>query len=128
MKKIILLVLGILLGGVGLASAAPASGLLTPSSCAPVAIDNVVVTEITGNTSSYSTTAGVDFVKVTNPDSANGIWCSGDSAVAISGTTHLGDYVAFNYGWLTWSIGRVQKWYCLAKTAPVTAVVCLHKS
>ena len=127
--KNLIAVLGLLLAG-GVAAPAGAE-ILSPTSCSTQTVTSSTVLEVTGNTTVLGTTAGVDWVKVANQDTANDVFCSQDSAVAISGLK-IGDRVAHAaaspWNWLSWAIGKRQPWYCLAATASVVVMVCTHKS
>jgi hypothetical protein len=98
--------------------------------CLTISVSSSTVTEMAANTSDAMTSTGTTAIKITNLDTANDIWCSHDSAVAISGTTHLGDQVAHAsaapWNWLSWNIGPEEPFYCLSQTAAVKTEVCRY--
>lgn len=126
MKKALLAVLLVL--APSLAPALPNATTRTEK-CVPLVISSSSPTEVTTNTAAGNVGSLVWSIKVTNTDTSNDIWCSHDPAVAISGTTNLGEVIVHRSAgtqpnWLAWWIGPNQLWYCLAQTASVTATVC----
>jgi len=103
-----------------------------PTTCVPVTISSSVPTEVSGNTTSVTTSSATWFVSVMNLDTANNIYCSHDSAVATSGT-HQGVPIIYqsaatnSFNWFAWQIGMLEPWYCKAATASVTAMVCRYR-
>ena len=96
----------------------------TSTLCVPVTVSHTVVTAMQSVVDSSTTAPGLPTtLNIQNQDASNAIFCSQDSSVAVSGTTHLGYRIALATSQYFTMLG-IQQWYCLAATANVQAVVC----
>lgn len=99
--------------------------------CASVTISNSTPTELTGNTSVSTTTAGISWVSVQNMSTTNTVYCSDNSSVSASGN-NIGVIVqkyqlSETENQQDWNISTMQKWYCIASAANTSINVCTIK-
>lgn len=95
--------------------------------CSSVTI-GTTATELTGNTSISTTTAGISALSVLSFDTANTVYCSDNSGVASSGNL-IGWPIAYSpttgpRAWQSWALSTMQPWYCVASAANVSIEVC----
>jgi len=124
MKKIILVSLLVLACASGVRAQVVTTSQSTNTACAPITVSSSVVTPMIVSTDSAIAPALPRVLSIQNQDSGHAIFCSGDSAVAVSGTTHLGWSIADAGAFRDFTLLGTQQWYCLAVTASVQTVVC----
>lgn len=133
MKKTLFVLVGLL----GIAAPAKAQPLIATqavrvivsysASCSSVTI-GVTPTEVTGNTTVSSTTAGIHSIAVLNFSTANTVYCSDNSAVTSSGN-NIGWPIAYTpvtgpRAWMSWAIHALHPWYCISSAANTSIMVC----
>ncbi len=98
------------------------------NTCSSVTI-GVAATEITGNTSVSTTTAGISAIKVSNLSASATVCCSSSaSIVCTAGDSNYMEPIfpsSAQPNFLNWSISTAQKWYCAASAANTSISRCL---
>lgn len=86
--------------------------------------------EITGNTSISTSTAGISWVRVVNLDGSNTVYCSHSASVAASGN-NIGEPISPSSSGpkylIEWRISTGQPWYCIPSAANTSVIVCKLK-
>lgn len=98
------------------------------TTCSSVTI-GTSATELTGNTTSITTTAGISAIKVVNLSTTATVYCSQNAAVASSGNS-IGDPLFPSSGqpyFLEWGISTAQGWSCVSSASNTSLIVCLVK-
>lgn len=87
--------------------------------------------EMTGNTSTHTTTGGISWIKITNANQFASVCCSSSTNVTCN-TGALGDgdeiakrtAITAQPNSLSWSISTMQQWFCIATLASTGVTVC----
>lgn len=86
-------------------------------------------TELTGNTTIISTTAGISAIKVSNLSTTATVCCShANTVVCTVGNSFYSEPIFPSGGqpnFLNWGISVLQGWYCAGSAAGVPISVCL---
>lgn len=135
MKKILLLIAAL---GLSISSQAAtmtnaqAVKLVIPyqTTCSSMTI-STTATDVSGNTTSITTTAGISNIAVLNWDTNNIVYCDEMSTVTSSGNA-IGWPIAPSAAtgprnWMSWAISTTQQWYCIASGANTSIQVCKTK-
>ncbi len=99
------------------------------TSCSLVTV-GTTATELTGNTTTISTTAGISAIKIVNLSSTANIYSSQSANVATSGS-NTGDPLmeatsaTAQPNWSEYGISVLQTWYAIASAASTSIIVCL---
>lgn len=99
------------------------------TTCATASLTTTATDVTFGNSTTITSSAGINAVKVTNWDAAIAVNCSEGSGV----TGSTGDQIApqatanapLNY--LSWNISTSQKWYCASASSTVKVTICRTK-
>lgn len=85
-------------------------------------------TEMTGNSTSTVTSAGISTIKVVNLDTAIAVCCSDNPNVSCTaGNNNYGDPISGSSGqknWISWPISIYQKWFCASASGAPSVIAC----